>query len=411
MKKRVISFFLVIALAFGLCACASNGGSSQSDEAVLAQRRDAAEAYMRKMCSILWRADGDFQYSLRSDSTDVAEDVQKYPDKVITVKAGQLYRGPLYTHGIGNLDTYLDYTTGEENGIYTLSADVAVSMNGGRETARIGNSCSGAVEMAWGQVATSFLPEKTANLTPNNGYLRVGEYKADPAVNNETKKVCEENGTQTMYAAYAQLQKADAVVHFDNGTGHVMLISSVTVVKDEEGKISGRDSKVTTIHQTNGKIQDREIYFDETLQETVHLIAGIDDEFTFSQLFTRGYLPITCKEFVDPAPLPEAKVTDSETTYTKDNIFAGTFTCPYMMMSVTVTVTDKDGNTVQEVTCYAQREMFKSFPLETFTTEDPRVLLGSLDLTTLTAGEYHCTHVCRLVTGEEITVRDFDFTV
>lgn len=59
---------------------------------------------------------------------------------------------------------------------------------------------------------------------------------------------------------------------------------------------------------------------------------------------------------------------------------------------------------------FATESELKDFQL--FHLIDPQeVKVGSLDLETLKPGTYHCTHTCRLSTGDELTVRDFDFTV
>ena len=52
-----------------------------------------------------------------------------------------------------------------------------------------------------------------------------------------------------------------------------------------------------------------------------------------------------------------------------------------------------------------------TFDMQTFASEQPEVLRGKLDIGTLDEGTYQCTVKCRLVTGDELLVRDFSFSV
>lgn len=412
---RILRLLLAAVMLLGLCACGGEGGNTdKSDEEILAARRDKVEAYMRKMGTFLWRAQEDITYSIRYDNLFIDEVLEKYPKNTVHIKAGRVYQGIPYTHGGGNLATFQDFASQpDEKGISTVSGLTWNPLNGNSEFARISTDCSGAVCLAWNQVATSHTLNGTQQMTENNGYLKVGEYTtADPNENIDTSKDCEDNGTQTMYAAYAKLQKADAIVRRKDGSGHVMLITSVNVVLNDEGKVSGRDSTVTVLHQTNGKLQDGEYYFNEELGENVYYCFGIDDEFTFSQLFTKGYLPVTCKELID-ASVPEVNtaITDSETEFTKDTICKGTLKSQMMMTGVTITITDAEGKALQQATCYMDRLSELEFHLDRFLTEPAELMRGKLDLEALAAGNYHCTMTCEMGNDETVTVRDFDFTV
>ena len=82
--------------------------------------------------------------------------------------------------------------------------------------------------------------------------------------------------------------------------------------------------------------------------------------------------------------------------------------------AVTITITDENGQVVMEGTCYEHRQNHKrefSFDLSWFTTRDPIQQRGEINLSKLTPGNYHCTHVLRDAHGVNYTMRDFDFTV
>ena len=118
------------------------------------------------------------------------------------------------------------------------------------------------------------------------------------------------------------------------------------------------------------------------------------------------------REKLSGTQMPEEVVTDSEKEYTKDNIFKGVFQSNYRISSVTVTITDKDGNVVQEMTGFGKQDEMTRFRLPRMQDEaEAEVVCGGIDLDALPAGTYKCTHTCQISTGSVITVRNFEFTV
>ena len=210
-----------------------------------------------------------------------------------------------------------------------------------------------------------------------------------------------------MFAAYAQMQKADAV----SKSSHAMMIVEVHVIRDGE-TINPDESYVTVLEQVSPNLIGEKYYYDERLQENVYICGGVDVKYTFQELFNLGYLPITCKELIDPSPLAEETVTDSEPEHTVDTIFKGIFQSPYRISSVTITITDQGGNVVQQMTGYGIQAEMMRFRLPRLNTADEAdVVQGSIDISALAAGTYRCTHTCQISTGSIITVRNFEFTV
>lgn len=416
MMKRILCLLLAAVLLLGLCACGGQGGKTgTSDEEILAARRDKVVAQMQKTATFLWRAQEDITYSIRYDDMLIDEALKVSPKKTISIKAGQVYQGLPYSHAAGNLTTFQAFASEpDEKGVSTVSGLTWEYLNGtSAYMSRISTDCSGAVYMALSTVAATPEMVGTQYMTEGHGYLKVGEYEtADPNENIDTNKDCEDNGPRVMLDAYAQLQKADAIVRRRNGVGHVMLITSVNVVLTEEGKVSGRDSTVTVTHQTNGKLQDNAYYYNEELGENVYYCFGVDDEYTFAELYADGYLPITCKELIDAsAPEVDTTVIDSETEFTKDTICKGTLTSQLLITAVNVTITDANGAVVQEATCFARRGERLVFKLERIATDMPEIMIGKIDPDALAAGNYHCTMTCVQANDTVTTVRDFDFTV
>jgi len=392
---------------------------SAEDAKLLQDRRDAAERYMRDMATVLWRATEDLTWT--TDNTLMTEeDVAAYSEEKtpIVIRAGRLYRGVPYSYAGAAAGNFYRFFDGEdEKGYPTASGLHWRNLNGSSNKAvsRVGNDCSGAVQLAWESVGGNFTRAGTNNMTQTYGYIPVGDYETDVVEYVDTPAVTEKNGGEVMFAAYAQLQKADAVVRRENGAGHTMLVVDVHVEHTAEGGIDGMNSYITVLHQTSSNLKKEAYEYDEAIGEDVYQTYGVDDKYTFIKLLGSGYLPVTCDVLVDPEATPlEPWFKDSETEYTKENIFAGKFTSNAMIACVTVTVTDADGREVGKLLCFGRRQALITeafFDLTWFETEEEFNLLGQLDLEALTPGTYHCTHVLTDAHGGEHTMRDFDFTI
>ena len=379
-------------------------------EAILAQRRDTVEQHMRYMSTVRWRVDEDVSYVYASNGDSRT---------AIHLKAGRIYQGIPYTHGTGSAYSWLSYATGQdENGVYTLSGLNTAALNGVARSgvgnhSRVGNDCADAVYWAWAQVSPTISFENTKHMTPSFGCIPVGDYDWDDTIMlSSTRNTTEANGKQRMFEAYAQLQKGDGMVHIVNGGGgHAVMIVSVHVERNERG-IDGENSFVTVLEQTGGNEQTGKSYYDEDLGQQVYLCEVVDKQWSFDYIFDKGYLPVTCKELIDPSPLPEPKVEDTNQEPTLDNMFYSTITSNYRIAMVTVTVLDAQDRPVQQAICNSMEQEFFTFALSRFLLDDQLgVLVGEIDPAALEPGQYRCTFDCRLSTGKVIRFRDFTFTV
>ena len=405
--KRILSLVFVLLILASLCACAKE----LTPEEILSQRRDIAEAHMRSMATLLWRSDADITYSYSAANKDPNAEGAK---SLVHIKAGRVYQGLPYTHAGAGTGAFLEYGgEADENGVYTISGLNWKPLNGDwRTTARIGNDCSSALNQSWAQIGNSLVSNrKTDLLCPDQGYLRVGEYEANPAKNEISIPVCEANGIEVMSEAYSHLQKADGVVKRIEGNGHTMMVVTNHPVRDSSGKIDPEESYVTVIDQTTSYINKDEKYFHEQLGEDVYMFYRVDVKCTYARLFETGYLPITCKEFLDPSPVPEPAVTDTETAQAVNAMLSGNLNATRFIDFVTVTLTDEDGNIVQQITASGNRGNPYTFQMNTFVTDYPEVLNGTFDLNALPSGTYRYRVLCRLVTGDEFTVRNYEVTL
>ena len=406
--SRLLCALLVCVLPVSLSACTKAPTEPEMDP-VLAQRRDEAEAYMRRMGTVLWRSEEDITYTIKSNILP-EEDTGK--STRLEIKAGRIYQGLPYSYG-GVTDTsFLEFAGEPENGVYTISGVTWETLSGaGSVSSRLGNDCSSAVTLAWASIGANMTMTSTQYMTPSRGYVRVGEYTSNDEDNTNSAIACANNGEQAMFAAYAQLLKADAVVKRSSSSGHTMMVVSNAPVYTKDGTIDGKESKVTILDQTRSHFNGEKTRYDEKLQENVYRIYGIDTTYTYQRLLEEGYLPYTCQALIDPTPIEEPKVTDSESVFTADSLLTGTISCNWMIDTLTMTITDSAGTTVQEGAIRSPRGKNYAVDLQQFVTDNPAGVRGYIRPEELAAGNYHCKLECRLVSGAELSVRDFDFTV
>ena len=215
-----------------------------------------------------------------------------------------------------------------------------------------------------------------------------------------------------MFQSYANMKIADGLIAVWEKNGHTMMCSvAPVVVYNEDGTIDGTKSTVKVHEQTRSYFRALEKEYNAALGEDVYNIYGIDKPYTFAALYDKGYLPITVKELTDPAPVAEPKVTDSRSNLNFDNLCAGLLECNWFMDCATMVITDSTGATVQQGTVQALRSTNDEINLSRFLSEIPDRMHGAIAPSALKKGQYHCTLTVRIVTGQLITVRDFDFTV
>ena len=420
--KRIICVLLAAVLLLSGCAAPGSeekpANSPAAKLTTTAQRRDAAEAKMRKMMTVFWQVDKELKYSYRVNSGDVTAD----GSYVSTLEPGKIYSGLPYTHGNGDEESFALFGESMDNGVLRMKGITAELLNGSggmhkaNNTARIGNDCADAVFAAWSVSASSITFPNAANMTPRYGCIPVGDYKTvdDNATSyGITKELCRENGEAVMFAAYAQLQKADGLTVNTKGGAHAMLVSEVHPVMDGD-KLDPEESYVLVHEQTSRYFKAGETRFEESLGQEVYVMGGVDRKYTFQKLFKAGYLPVTCKEFIDEAPLPVEEITDSEEglPLDRDSLFAGAFTSNYRILDIRVDILDAEGQVVTWTACCAGSGDRSIFLLSRFEAEaEQNVLAGGLDWALLQRGQtYTARFTCRMSTGAIHIPREVTFT-
>ncbi len=373
-----------------------------SDEDIIAARQQIAIDYMREMATVLWTPDEDITYTTGSSADSLS----------FTLEKGKIYRGIPYAYNSGSLETFLEFENGKDsNGVYTISGLSGEALSGGQGTVRIGNDCSGSIVRAWSKFGANIQAKATKDMTEKNGFIKVGDYDYDVtsfSSSSQTKEITAANGKEKMFAAYAELKPADAVVHYLDGYGHVMMISEVDV----------KNQKVKIIDQTRAHMKTWGTSSEDTMQidgiGTVYNIYGEDVEYSFNALYNAGYLPITCRELREANYIPDGvRFRDSlgEESHTLRNMFAGTISATRAIDTVTVEISSGD-TTVQSATASVARANIYEFNMKQFETDPAVAIRGTgIDIAALPTGTYTCKVTVRLTAEtEEHEVRSFTFT-
>lgn len=393
----------------------NEGGSA---EEILQARRDLVEQSMRNMCTIRWTPATTIEYSLVNKSQGLEADRVSNPTDIVTLYQGVIYEGIPYTHGSNSIHAFLEYATAEsETGTLTLSNLETADFSGygyqePNRCARLGTDCADQVFWAWNNISSSISFEYCANMVPGNGCILVGDYTHNETKFAYTYPIAEANGMEVMFESYAKMLKGDAMVFINSkGAGHAIMNVEVHIVRNEDGTINGQESYAITLEQESGDERTQtDRYVDETTGETIVRLQGIDRKYTFQFLYQKGYLPVTCKELIDPAPLEAVTVTDSITEPSIDNIFKGKVTSNRRISYVTIDIADEKGNVVQSCTTHCISKEMYTFEMIRFVSDvEKLVQIGSIDLDALESGTYTVTHTATLSDGDEWVFRSFPY--
>lgn len=329
-----------------------------------------------------------------------------------TFSADFTYYGPPYNHKAGSLGRFL-YSIDEEG---YLKEFVTTAGEYDGYDMYIGTDCSGATVLAFRTVSTevSFYQTKDESPVYGKGTYPVGDYVWDLGLDkttnaHDTKKYTDYNGPEVMYDAYAQLRMGDAVIYRHDTGGHSRVCSSdAVVVRDETGKINGQYSYIL-MHEQGVLTRDEE--------KRTYTTWKVNEKYTFENLYSHYYLPITIKEFVT-GEFQEVECTlEGGISDSRLGLTTGTVRSNYAIDCVTVNITDSNGKAVFDHKLFAgvsravidggyytqSRKGHKEFDLAIFG--------PALQEASFVKGEtYHATITATLMPGDSIVVNDFTFT-
>ena len=263
------------------------------------EMRQAVLDFMYFNKTYLWTPDQTVNYIKNASGTaDVMNQGQVYGGlPYVGVASGNVYR----------MMDYIDPETGlldMEKAIPALATKDTVAM---ADLKYFGSQCSECVYWAWGRVMNSADYTWTADAVPGNDFIILGDIQL-PEIERwslayNTTQACKDNGEQTMFAAYAQLRKADGLVYWTTAGHLVMAYSDPVVVYNEDGTINGDESYIHLIDQA----QTWKTLTNDAGDTFLHK-NGINEKYTFTKLFNSSYIPFTFKEFLGEATIQDTTV-------------------------------------------------------------------------------------------------------
>ena len=341
--KKIISVILLVSLCAGLTGCKQKPGQPRAETAEATEVTAAAEitenriylntdyqvaqplAYpdytftqaptteqlrqtavkaMADMLSVQWCVDRFFSYS--KTSTGSGKDYNFIPQNT--------YGGMPYTNADGSIVQWFEFYD-QSTGRLVIEGDTQL-MN-----EYVGNTCAGCVCAAWQTVCTSISGNfGTGDMVPGNGFIPVGGYDSPDYITGfkqySTQQILEDNGRDVMFACYAQVLPADALVSTPD-VHAVMAIEAAQVVYKADGSVDPDASYITIQDQRNG--QGQGFYNVDINGETVFCSGRLSHRYTFNELWELGYIPVTTAEFMGTKAYEEPQVTFDGRGYITSN--------------------------------------------------------------------------------------------
>lgn len=354
--KRIVALILLAGLCLGLCACGiqqsqQTAASEPTQEVVTFfvpepmeypnytfdgtpttdELRQMAVQAMQDMLSIQWSV-GKFVYYNKSGSVS-----GKFFSHVPEV----IYAGMPYTNGASGLVQWMEFYD-TETGRFSFEG------TGAELNDLLGNSCAACVSSAWMTVCNSAVKGSSATyyMTPMNGYLPVGPYQSNYGISSyeqyPTDRICADNGQEVMYASYAAILPADALVSTPD-VHAIMAIEAAHVVYNEDGSINGTESTVTIADQRAGN-GDLFYEVDDGNGNTLNFSGRTHYDYTFEELWKLCYIPVTSAEFMGTKEYEVPKVTFSNAASTLQEAAGGSITSNYPIRVIRGVLVDGDGN-------------------------------------------------------------------
>lgn len=452
------------------------------------ERRDYAEAYMRAMLTVEWTlqerpethatiSSGEKSYYLEdyeseedwkaafSGKTLMASDSYTYkvsygPTYTFNLKTGRTYRGMPFSQGTSGLEVFnLFVKEYNDKGVAVMDTHLdTYHLYGGPGV--VGNAPDTALIHAWNTVSYTSMAQGASSMLPVNGYYFVDGVKLEEYTEEEYSKIAKPpvpsstlvgginqekyyhwiddyslykntdeivnfNGEQGMYAAYANLKKADGLLRATSADNHIeaKMVVSVNVVKDGED-INGDESYVIVLAQTHAITEET-----DANGETIYSFSEIDKKYTFKELFEGDYVPMTVKELNEQAQSREDVLVRSQnehsTLKTGAKIYNGVLTGSRKIVWVNAVLTDESGKVLFNTTALTEKNdiiigaLGADYGRYTFNlaklddTQEKTVSLGDnvIAVSKLAAGEYHYKVTAHMITGEDVVVLDYDFEI
>lgn len=292
---------------------------SQGENPTAQQLRETALRAMQDFVTLPWAPDKYYTYHNPYDIVD--KQFQFVPEVT--------FGGLPYTNAhTGLFQWYAFYD--EETGIMSYPGD------GMEWSADLGSVCADTMMWSWSTVVNSVGGNfNTFTMTPEYGFIPVGDYEIPAGIldyrNHPTDKICAENGMEKMLEAYTHVLPADALVSTPDGHA-VMVVKLGEVVRKADGTIDADKSTIFICDQRGGT--GNYFYKEEHNGETLLMSGRSNYEYTFAKLYSLGYIPVTCEEFMGISGYEKPEVTFEGNTDSLSGVLAGTVKTQYLLATL-----------------------------------------------------------------------------
>jgi len=362
------------------------------------EMRQTAVRAMTDMLSIQWSADTEINYN----KTGAVSQKDYHYD------ADTTYCGLPYADGQTNLYVWLEHYD-PQTGRLKMEGD------GQWLNANLGNTCAGSLMWAWSTVCDSLTGSFiNTNMVYKYGCIPVGDYTFEglTTINSYydygTDQICTDNGEQVILESYAKMLPADAVT--SSTQEHAMMIyTTPVVVRNADDTIDSEKSYVYIQDQAAGTGATESKFYEVVGEDgKTYLYTGrVNKKFTFKQLFSLNYIPVTTVEFAGSDPYAQAAVSFSGECTSVEELLSGRVQSNYPMSLLKIRATDSSGKTVTLHTEYFHRADVKSGKARSYSV--PADALADA-LEALDFGDYTVTVEVTAPNGEVFTPVTFTHT-
>jgi hypothetical protein len=376
--KRILAFILCVLMATSLIACKTDSapetteGKDYSEWAGIVEdpktwveeflalpvaSADMTTDELRQLAVAAFRANLTFSWTPNKDiSYTYSLQGKKAQVKLPT---GIAYSGLMYGTGltgvggtVGTIWKVLPYYD-KETGV------VDVEAMGDKYYGCLTSACSYGALQGWNRVSNShgIGGMETYNQF-DSSIIPVGPYKYETYTYNHnfnTKTASNEiiaaNGAEIMFQSYAAMLPADGL--FSSSSWHViMCCSEPVVVKNSDGTINPTESYLYVCEQETKGTRD---LLQPILQDNgkyLRTLGCVDNKYTFFDLYNKGYIPFTFKEFLGQDPVEkgeawlgsQADKLENGQSMTAEELFNKKLCANYVINNIEVTVKDSEGN-------------------------------------------------------------------
>lgn len=357
--KRLLAFLLSFAMILTLCACTNGEAESTTtlgnteptytEEQAKAYRvpnpltypdytfdgtpttdelRQTAVQAMRDLLSVQWCTATEIAYYKTG-----AASKKRFCHKPVNT-----YGGTLYSNASTGLFQFLEYYN-YESGMLEYPNKMSMLQH------ELGSACADCVLWGWSSVCNSI----SAGFHPvfmvqRNGYLPVGGYVYNENIISyhecPSYTIIEENGKDTIFKAYTQVQPADVMVSTSDDHA-MMVIEPPVVVYNDDGTINTEKSYIVIQDQWAGTPTG---FFDvEENGITIHYTGRTHMEFTFDWFLSKNYIPVTAAEFIGEKEYESATVATSQSCTTPEQVQKTAISSNYPLAVVRVVLEDENG--------------------------------------------------------------------